>query len=234
MHYYPFHVGDYQTHTAHLSDTEDLAYRRMLDLYYINQKPLPNEAAKVARLIRMPAAVEEVRGLLEEFFVLQEGVYTNKRCDKEIASYMKQKLGGAKGAKAKWDKAKRKGGNSLPNGEGNGVGDGEGNAPPLATNNQNQNQNQNQQPIKSSFVQVDKPEGVTDEAWQAFILTRRAKKAPITKLAMAGIEREALAKGRTIPDAIRIVCERGWTTYKAEWDKQEFGSNPNDQYLGAL
>ena len=234
MHYYPFHVGDYQTHTAHLSDTEDLAYRRMLDLYYINQKPLPNEAAKVARLIRMPAAVEEVRGLLEEFFVLQEGVYTNKRCDKEIASYMKQKLGGAKGAKAKWDKAKRKGGNSLPNGEGNGVGDGEGNAPPLATNNQNQNQNQNQQPIKSSFVQVDKPEGVTDEAWQAFILTRRAKKAPITKLAMAGIEREALAKGRTVPDAIRIVCERGWTTYKAEWDKQEFGSNPNDQYLGAL
>jgi len=230
MHYYPFHVGDYQTHTAHLSDTEDLAYRRMLDLYYINQKPLPNEAAKVARLIRMPAAVEEVRGLLEEFFVLHEGVYTNKRCDKEIASYMKQKLGGAKGAKAKWDKAKRKGGDSLPNGEGNGVGNGEGNAPPLATN----NQNQNQKPIKSSFVQVDKPEGVTDEAWQAFILTRRAKKAPITKLAMAGIEREALAKGRTIPDAIRIVCERGWTTYKAEWDKQEFGSNLDDQFAGAL
>jgi len=230
MHYYPFHVGDYQTHTAHLSDTEDLAYRRMLDLYYINQKPLPNEAAKVARLIRMPAAVEEVRGLLEEFFVLQEGVYTNKRCDKEIASYMKQKLGGAKGAKAKWDKAKRKGGDSLPNGEGNGVGNGEGNAPPLATN----NQNQNQQPIKSSFVQVDKPEGVTDEAWQAFILTRRAKKAPITKLAMAGIEREALAKGRSIPDAIRIVCERGWTTYKAEWDKQEFGSSLDDQFAGAL
>ncbi|NDC25981.1 MAG: DUF1376 domain-containing protein, partial [Proteobacteria bacterium] len=34
MHYYPFHVGDYQAHTAHLTNTEDLAYRRMLDLYY--------------------------------------------------------------------------------------------------------------------------------------------------------------------------------------------------------
>lgn len=230
MHYYPFHVGDYQTHTAHLSDTEDLAYRRMLDLYYINQKPLPSDAAKVARLIRMPAAVEEVRGLLEEFFVLQDGSYTNKRCDKEIASFIKQKLGGVKGAKVRWDKAKQKGGNGLPNGEGNGVGIGEGNATPIATN----NQNQNQEPNKSSFVQVDKPEGVTDEAWQAFILVRRAKKAPITKLSMAGIEREALAKGRTVPDAIRIVCERGWTTYKAEWDKQEFGSNPNDQFAGAL
>jgi hypothetical protein len=110
------------------------------------------------------------------------------------------------------------------------VGIGEGNATPIATN----NQNQNQEPNKSSFVQVDKPEGVTDEAWQAFILVRRAKKAPITKLSMAGIEREALAKGRTVPDAIRIVCERGWTTYKAEWDKQEFGSSLDDQFAGAL
>jgi hypothetical protein len=86
----------------------------------------------------------------------------------------------------------------------------------------------------NKFVQVDKPEGVTDETWQAFILVRRAKKAPITKLSMAGIEREALAKGRTVPDAIRIVCERGWTTYKAEWDKQEFGSSLDDQFAGAL
>lgn len=86
----------------------------------------------------------------------------------------------------------------------------------------------------NKFVQVDKPKGVTDEAWQAFILVRKAKKAPITKLSMAGIEREALAKGRTVPDAIRIVCERGWTTYKAEWDNQEFGSSLDDQFAGAL
>ena len=136
MHYYPFHVGDYQTHTAHLSDTEDLAYRRMLDLYYINQKPLPSDAAKVARLIRLPAAVEEVRGLLEEFFVLQDGVYTNKRCDKEIASFQKQKIGGAKGAKARWDKAKGKGGDDPPNKDGNKEGNGEGTLTPMATKNQ--------------------------------------------------------------------------------------------------
>lgn len=159
MHYYPFHVGDYQTHTAHLSDTEDLAYRRMLDLYYINQKPLPSDAAKVARLIRLPAAVEEVRGLLEEFFVLQDGVYTNKRCDKEIAAFQKQKIGGAKGAKARWDKAKGKGGDDPPNKDGNkggnGEGIGEGNATPIATKNQNQNQNQKTSEERASRLPAD-------------------------------------------------------------------------------
>jgi uncharacterized protein YdaU (DUF1376 family) len=132
MRFYPFHVGDYQAHTSHLTDTEDLAYRRMLDLYYLNQKPLPNDPARIARLIRMPAAVNEIDGLLKEFFVLQGDCYTNKRCDQEIASFIKQKDGGAKGARIRWDKVRQKGGNSQPNGEGNG----EGNATPIATKNQ--------------------------------------------------------------------------------------------------
>lgn len=31
MNYYPFHIGDYLTETAHLSWLEDCAYRRLLD-----------------------------------------------------------------------------------------------------------------------------------------------------------------------------------------------------------
>ncbi|NDH69342.1 MAG: DUF1376 domain-containing protein, partial [Gammaproteobacteria bacterium] len=33
MHYYQFHIGDYKSHTHHLSLLEDLAYRRLLDFY---------------------------------------------------------------------------------------------------------------------------------------------------------------------------------------------------------
>jgi len=40
MNYYPFHVGDYAAHTAHLEPMEDLAYRRMLDVYYLREEPL--------------------------------------------------------------------------------------------------------------------------------------------------------------------------------------------------
>ena len=41
MNYYPFHLGDYAAHTAHLEPMEDLAYRRMLDAYYLREAPLP-------------------------------------------------------------------------------------------------------------------------------------------------------------------------------------------------
>ena len=33
MHYYPHHIGDYKSATAHLSNEEDLAYRRLLEMY---------------------------------------------------------------------------------------------------------------------------------------------------------------------------------------------------------
>ena len=68
MNYYPFHVGDYAAHTAHLDLLEDLAYRRMLDLYYLRECALPHDPAEVARLIRMRGNVAEVTAVLREFF----------------------------------------------------------------------------------------------------------------------------------------------------------------------
>jgi uncharacterized protein YdaU (DUF1376 family) len=138
MRFYPFHVGDYQAHTGHLSDVEDLAYRRMLDLYYLGETPLPNDAQWIARRIRMPAAVQEVQQVLDEYFTISEdGFRRNKRCDVEISSYQRMKTGGAKGAAKRWPKDK---GNGGGNGEGNGEGIKGGNEgvtpPPLATKNQ--------------------------------------------------------------------------------------------------
>ena len=37
MNYFPFNVGDYSVHTAHLEPMEDLAYRRLLDQYYLRE-----------------------------------------------------------------------------------------------------------------------------------------------------------------------------------------------------
>jgi len=45
--WYKFHLGDYITHTTHLSDAEDLAYRRLLDLYYMSEKEEGEEDMKI-------------------------------------------------------------------------------------------------------------------------------------------------------------------------------------------
>ena len=41
VNYYPHHIGDYSKDTSHLTMLEDAAYRRMLDVYYATEKPLP-------------------------------------------------------------------------------------------------------------------------------------------------------------------------------------------------
>ena len=88
MIWYKFHLGDYITHTTHLSDAEDLAYRRLLDLYYISEKPIPLNTESVARKIRLDLDITE--SVLGEFFEKTESGYLNYRCDVEIAKYQAQ------------------------------------------------------------------------------------------------------------------------------------------------
>jgi uncharacterized protein YdaU (DUF1376 family) len=81
---------------------EDLAYRRMLDLYYTTEAPLPADPEKVARLIGMRDHTEIVSEILSEFFLKSEKGYENGRCDEEIGAY-RAKADRAKSAnKARW------------------------------------------------------------------------------------------------------------------------------------
>ena len=87
MNYYPFHLGDYAAHTKHLGLLEDLAYSRMIDLYYTTEKPLSNDPENVARLIGMREHSTIVTEVLSDFFLKSEDGYRNKRCDSEIEKY---------------------------------------------------------------------------------------------------------------------------------------------------
>ena len=88
MIWYKFHLGDYITHTLHLSDAEDLAYRRLLDLYYMSEKPIPLDTDAVARRIRLDLDITE--SVLTEFFERTDEGYRNARCDAEVAKYRHQ------------------------------------------------------------------------------------------------------------------------------------------------
>lgn len=85
MNYYPFHPGDYLRDTAHLQPLEDLAYRRLLDLYYLSETAIPLETQQVSRRLRL--GYSEVIAVLKEFFICTENGYIHKRCDAEIANY---------------------------------------------------------------------------------------------------------------------------------------------------
>jgi uncharacterized protein YdaU (DUF1376 family) len=141
MNYYPFHIGDYAVRTRHLSPLEDLALRRMLDLYYQTEHSLPPDPAQVARLISLPVEfLAIVESVLKEFFVATPRGFSNTRCEAELGRYRAQVEHGKKGARKRWRNRER----STPQD----VGENRG---PIATplgdqchpsSNQNQNQNQ--------------------------------------------------------------------------------------------
>lgn len=103
MNYYAFHIGDYKAHTQHLTPMEDLIYRRMLDLYYLNESPLP-DAQKIARSICLRDHISDIETILAEFFTDTTEGYIHERCEREIKA-MNEKSGKAKAsAQARWKK----------------------------------------------------------------------------------------------------------------------------------
>ena len=60
--------------------------------------------------------------------------------------------------------------------------------------------------------------GVDPQVVKDFTAIRKAKKAPITETAIAGIRREADKAGMSLGDALSLCCERGWSGFKADWE----------------
>lgn len=102
MHYYQFNIGDYTSHTSHLEPLEDIAYRRMLDWYYLHESPLPESVEQIARLIRMRTHTESIANVLHDFFTLTEYGYTQSKADKEIETFKSKSKKAKASAEARW------------------------------------------------------------------------------------------------------------------------------------
>ena len=112
MHYYQFNIGDYHSHTLHLSEIEDLTYRRLLDWYYLHESPIPSDLNEVARQIRMRSHSECIANVLLEYFERTPDGWVHHRADKEIEKVGEKSTKASKSAKIRWDKVKDA--NALP------------------------------------------------------------------------------------------------------------------------
>ena len=100
MHFYQFNIGDYAKKTQHLTNEEDLAYRRLLDMYYDTENPvLTSGLATLSRRLRV--SEKALENVLAEFFPNGK----NKHADEKIAEYYayieRQKANGSKGGRRK-------------------------------------------------------------------------------------------------------------------------------------
>ena len=207
MHFYSFNIGDYMSHTVHLSLMEDLAYRRCLDIYYLHEKPLPEDATEVARLIRMPEHKPEVVQVLKEFFTHDVGTgYVHKRTDEEITKYQ-----------AKIQAASRA-----------------GKASALARSNASSTKvqlNKKQETLnKKQETNIKRPRNVSKKTWNDFLTHRKNKKAPLTETALIGIKNEVKKTTISLEDALVMCQARGWQSFKSDWIEKEQKSFATTNY----
>ena len=181
---------------------EDLAFRRLLDHYYLHEQPIKQR--DIARQIGMREHEQDVLTVLNEFFVSTDDGFINPRADDEIAKYRKFIEDGKRGEAKRWLKG----------------GDGEGNSPPIATPIATINHNpltNNHKPKKEIATAVATPVGVSESVWQDFVKQRKAKKAAVTQTVIDGIQREANKADWTLDAALAECVVRGWQSFKAEW-----------------
>ncbi len=209
LHYYQFNIGDYASHTRHLSRDEDLAYRRLLDLYYLQEKPLPKEPEKCARLISMNECSTDVERVLNEFFTLDENGWVNKRADKEIFKYHGKSAQASVAGKASAEARKQR---ALSVG-----------STDVQPNKKHKPITNNQEPVKNNtrLPAFSRPPDVEESVWNDFCQHRKAQRATITQTAIDGIQKEAKKAGWNLEAALRECVLRGWRGFKAEWVREK-------------
>jgi len=115
MNYFKYHIGDYAMATAHLSWEEDLAYTRLLRAYYSSEKAIPSGKNAANRLIRAKTKKQRdaVQTVLEEYFILCDDGWHQKRCDEEIAGFQEKSNKAKESANARWQQEKQESGRNA-------------------------------------------------------------------------------------------------------------------------
>ena len=215
MHYYQFNIGDYVSHTRHLSPIEDIAYRRLLDAYYLSERPLNVGVTAVARQIGLREYEQEVGMVLQEFFVLGEHGWTSSRADKEIAHYRSKVDQASRAGKASAERRSNARSTDVP-------------TDVQPTNNQEPITN-NHKPKKEKATVVACPPDVSEQVWKDWLVIRKKKNAPLTETAWNLMMKEVNKAGWPIEKAIQECCLRTWAAFKADWIVEQHSMSKTGQ-----
>ncbi len=221
MNYYPFHLGDYAAHTAHLEPMEDLAYRRMLDLYYLREGALPLDPAEVARLIRMRGNVAEVEAVLREFFAEGPDGWCHARCDAELARMQDKQAKAKASAQASVNaRIARQASERTADGErtvNERSTDVELPTPTPTPTPKGKTARKRAAPAVLVSVDVLVQAGVDRKHAADWLAVRGKKNLPLTETAWDETQAQAVKAGLPIGEAIRRAAAEGWAGFKASW-----------------
>ena len=231
MNYYPFHIGDYVSATRHLSWDEDTAYRRLLDTYYMTEKPLPADLRVVCRLVLAATDVqrEAVRVVLDEFFKVTPEGWINTRADEEIAAMREKQNKQREKANKRWHKPEAEPGNAAASKTDAAASKVDAAAmPPTPTPTPTPEEEKGEVVVggvgeggdpdaRKRAPTLKQPDDVDAQTWGDFLALRRAKKAPVTETVMKTARSEAEKARMPLAQFLAVWCARGSQGLEAAW-----------------
>ncbi len=232
MNFYPHHIGDFVKSTANLTHEERSIYLQLIWKYYDTEKPLPDDIESLAIDVGARGKSDLIQYLLKRYFIYDNDMksYTHNRIESEISKY-KAKSDRAKSALAsRWSKTDMKS--------------------QTKSNTNQEPRTNNHKPSKDIVVSVNTPPSVSvkdkstlssndliiilpslpKQVADDFLTVRKAKKLPLTKTALAGIEREGKLAGLNLTQTIAMCASKGWGGFKASWleDGKTFAEKTQD------
>jgi uncharacterized protein YdaU (DUF1376 family) len=100
---YQHHIGDFIRDTSALSDSDAIAYLKLIWMYYDTELPLPAEPKLLA--FKIGSTADSVQLILDAYFQLDNNLYHHKRCDAEITAYKTRSLIAKEKANKRWSNA---------------------------------------------------------------------------------------------------------------------------------
>ncbi|MBN9529696.1 MAG: YdaU family protein [Alphaproteobacteria bacterium] len=122
----PFYVGDYLRDTQHLSTEEHGAYVLLLFECWNAGGELPNDDAKLARIVRMtPTKWRRISETVAKFFQISKNSWSHSRISAELKILADKSEKAAASARDRWEKSEKKKGKNDANGYANAYADAE-------------------------------------------------------------------------------------------------------------
>lgn len=213
MHYYSHHIGDFIKATSRLSDSQVMAYLRIIWMYYDKDGIIKHDIEQISFAIGSDLKTTEM--IIKTYFKISNDYLVHDRCDKELRGYLKKSEGGKLGANRRWN---NKNSDGLPIAN-----------PMRAQCNPNANQEpitNNQKPIKNITQKNEFFADIDNEILNQWLAVRTKKRAAkLSKIVYNAMVRESAIANITLEQAIIVCVERNWIAFNSEWYQKGNGQN---------
>ena len=224
MNYYQHHIGDFIRDTSRLTDSQCMAYLRLLWMYYESEQPLECDIDAIA--FRIGANANDVQQIIKHFFFDHDGLWHHARCDKEILAFRNKSEKAKNSANARWNNAnamrthsKRKANERVL----------DANQEPVTNISTNVDIKDKRAPrfdAQAHLVSI----GIDPVIASDWVSHRKTLKATPSLTAIDGIATEADRAGISLSAALAMCCQRGWRGFKAGWIADDNQRNGKTQH----